>query len=65
MNGEEAKIYTLNGGMMGVVVPDGESDISFKFVTPGLRLGALISLLSFAVLGAYSVVCLIKKRKAE
>ncbi|MBQ2774426.1 MAG: YfhO family protein [Clostridia bacterium] len=65
VNGEEAKIYTLNGGMMGVVVPDGESDISFKFVTPGLRLGALISLLSFAVLGAYSVVCLIKKRKAE
>ncbi len=65
VNGKEAKIYTLNGGMMGVVVPHGESTISFTFLTPGLKLGTLITVISFVFLGVYSTVCLVKKKKEK
>ena len=48
INGEEAEILTLNGGMMGIIVPEGEAEISLEFHTPGLTAGIIISLLSLA-----------------
>ena len=63
VNGEETEIFTVNGGLMSIIVPEGECNIEFKFVTPGLKLGIAISLLSILALGAYKITELSRKRK--
>ncbi len=59
INGEEAEILTLNGGMMGIIVPEGKAQISLEFNTPGLLAGITISLLSLAII---SFLMLLQKR---
>ena len=44
VNGEEAEIVKTNVGFMAVKVPAGESEIRFNYQTPGLKLGALVTL---------------------
>lgn len=34
INGKEAEIFTVNGGMMGIVVPNGVAEIEFEFLPP-------------------------------
>lgn len=62
VNGEEKEILTLNGGMMGIIVPEGESEIEFIFRTPGLSAGIIISASSLIILGILAIIEL-KKRK--
>ena len=50
INGEEAEILTINGGMMGIIVPEGKAQISLEFHTPGLKAGIIISCLSLIFL---------------
>ena len=56
INGEETEILTLNGGLMGIIVPEGESQVEFRFVTPGLKLGTIISASAILVLFVYWVI---------
>ena len=56
INGEETEILTLNGGLMGIIVPEGESQVEFIFVTPGLKLGTIISASAILVLFVYWVI---------
>ena len=65
VNGEETRIYTVNGGMMGVVVPEGTSEIEFEFVTPGLFAGGLVSIASFVAIFAYGIVDFVIKKKKK
>lgn len=62
INGEEAEILTLNSGMMGIIVPEGESEIQFRFITPGLSAGIAISAFSLFALGILAVTELKKKK---
>ncbi len=64
VNGEETEILTVNGGLMGIIVPQGESEIEFSFVTPGLRLGLAVSATAFLLLFVYSFFDL-KQRQRE
>ncbi len=50
INGKEAEIYTINAGLMGVVAPEGDSEISFEYITPGLNIGLLISFIAIIAL---------------
>ena len=43
VNGKAAEIVKVNVGFMAVKVPAGESVIRFNYVTPGLKLGVLVS----------------------
>lgn len=64
INGEAVEIYTVNYGMMGVVVPAGEAEIRFVFETPGLKLGAAVSITMMAgMLLAGMVWLALRKRK--
>lgn len=49
INGEEAEILTINGGMMGIIVPEGEAQIRLEFHTPGFMAGIIVSILSLAI----------------
>ena len=63
VDGKETEILTINGGLMGVIVPAGESRIEFKFTTPGLKAGALISLVFLLGLGVYCIVDNVRRKK--
>lgn len=65
VNGKETEIYTVNGGLMGIVVPSGEIEIEFTFTTPGLKAGIIVSAITLTSLAAYAVVDKIKKSKKE
>lgn len=62
INNEEVKIYTINGGMMGVVVPVGTANIEFSFAPPGLTSGIIISLASVFAGIAYGIYSVIRKK---
>jgi len=55
VNGKSADIEKVNVGFMAVEVPaDCVSEITFKYHTPGLDAGIVVSFISFAVLGFYA-----------
>lgn len=60
INSKETEILTLNGGMMGIIVPAGHSEIEFRFTTPGLFEGIIISIFSLLIL---LIVSLVYRRK--
>ena len=43
VNGKEAKVYKVNGGMTGIALEAGENDIEMWFAPHGLREGKMIS----------------------
>ncbi len=56
VNSEETEILTINGGLMGIIVPEGECEIEFRFTTPGLAAGIIISIISLMSLGIYALI---------
>lgn len=56
INNKETEIYTLNGGLMGIVVPEGKAEIVYEFTPPGLNTGIIISLISLFALGIYTFI---------
>lgn len=65
INGKETEIYTLNGGLMGIVVPEGKAEIEFKFVPPGLKAGAVISIISALVFAGAIIADNVNIKKKE
>lgn len=63
INGEETEILTVNGGMTGIIVPEGESKVCLEFHTPGLTAGIIISLSSLAVMIIINLKKLVTNRK--
>ena len=51
IDGVPTKIYETNLGFSSVIVPAGSHDITFRYFTPGLKLGMLISLIGFVTMG--------------
>ncbi len=43
VNGEEAPIIRANTGFMAIKIKEGNNSISFKYFTPGLKIGFIIS----------------------
>ncbi|MBQ3602747.1 MAG: YfhO family protein [Clostridia bacterium] len=62
INGEETDIYTINGGLMGIIVPAGESEIEFEFTTPGLKAGIILSIIVLLILLVFYII---DKKKAH
>ncbi len=56
VNGVETPIEKVNVGFMAVAVDSGVSEIEFRYETPGLKLGIIITSLSAVILLVYSVV---------
>ena len=53
VNGIETEIFQANGGFMAVRVPGGFSEIRFEYETPGLKLGAILSIAGVVLLAVY------------
>ncbi len=68
VNGKEAEILQVSGGMMALPVPAGKQEILFSYKTPGFGLGGGISLLCLAALALYwplSRRVINRRKKAE
>ena len=57
VNGKEVDIEKVNVGFMAVLCDEGDNEIVFKYKTPGLTEGLLISLAAVLILAAYLFVC--------
>ncbi len=56
VNGKKTDIEKVNGGFMAVVIPAGESEVTFSYFTYGLKEGIMISLISACIYIIYSTV---------
>lgn len=55
VNGKRAKIYKANGMFMGIVMKNGTQNVKLDYETPGLKIGACISLGAWIGLGIYGL----------
>lgn len=62
VNGEKAKIEKVNSGLMAVFCKEGGNKIRFNYMTPGLKVGLLISIAGILILIGY-IILANRKRK--
>ena len=62
VNGAEVHIEKVNVGFMAVAVDSGVSEIEFRYETPGLKLGIIITAASAIILIVYSLVFITKAK---
>ncbi len=60
VDGKETKIYRTNLGFSSVVVPAGSHDITFRYLPPGLKTGAVISAIGLLILILLYIVQFLK-----
>ncbi len=48
VNGHSEKIYEVDGGLRGVIVPQGESRVTFEYVPRSVIIGGLLSISAFS-----------------
>lgn len=65
VNGEKAEILTVFAGMMAVEVPAGESEIVFTYVTNGIVVGGLVTLVSLFLFVCYLLFWRLRKHRAS
>jgi hypothetical protein len=63
VDGRPAAPVYVNSVMRGVVVPAGEHEIVWRYAVPGLRLGALVSAVTAAVLAATAAALALRRRR--
>jgi len=64
VNGKESEIIKVHYGLTAVAVEKGESLIEFNYETPGLKNGAIISMVSVGALILYLAAgCMLKKSR--
>lgn len=54
INGEEAKIYEVTGGFIGMVAPEGEASYYLEYKSPGVEESAPLSLLGILLFALYT-----------
>lgn len=55
VNGNRTKIYKANGMFMGIIMKKGTQNVKLDYETPGLKIGAWISLAAWIGLGIYGL----------
>ena len=55
VNGNRTKIYKANGMFMGIIMKKGTQSVKLDYETPGLKIGAWISLAAWIGLGIYGL----------
>lgn len=65
VNGEEAEIVKASYGFMAVRCKAGENEIVFSYVTPGIRVGAVLTGISVVTLIVYVIYFKKKKESPE
>lgn len=56
VDGQNAKIYKANGMYMGIFMTAGEHKVELNYMTPGLKMGAVVSLAGWAALAILALL---------
>ena len=56
VDGQNAKIYKANGMYMGIFITAGEHKVELNYMTPGLKMGAVVSLAGWAALAILALL---------
>ena len=62
-NGKEVLVEKVDNGMMAIKINKGINDIKFTYMTPGLKSGLIISIISFIIYCLYFYLNYRKKAK--
>ena len=65
VNGKKVDVEKVSYGFMAVKAEAGENNIVFRYETPGLKYGIIISISGIALLLGYLVICFIIKKKSK
>ena len=65
VNGKTVDIERVNEGFMAVPADKGDNTIVFRYRTPGLDNGIIISLAGAGLLAAYLIICHINRKKGD
>ena len=63
VNGRSVDVERVNEGFMAVPAETGDNTIIFRYRTPGLDMGIIISLTGAGLLAVYLTVCFINRKK--
>lgn len=63
VNGKPVEIEKVNVGFMAVLCKEGENKIEFKYTTPGLYIGILISIIGAVMFSIYIICIKLYRRK--
>ena len=61
VNGHREKVYEVDGGLRGVIVPQGDSRVTFEYVPRSVIIGGLLSILAFSA-ALLLLISLVSKR---
>ena len=61
INNQIVDVENVDNGMMAIKLEKGKNNIKFKYFTPGLKLGIIISIIS---VGGYIIYIIINKRRS-
>ncbi|MGN0678629.1 MAG: YfhO family protein [Oscillospiraceae bacterium] len=64
IDGEEAEVYDVNNGLIGVIVPEGDHEVVLRYRVQGFAAGCVISAAAVAVLVGYILISRRKSAKA-
>ncbi|MBR1823062.1 MAG: YfhO family protein [Ruminococcus sp.] len=65
VNGKAVDVERVNEGFMAVACESGDNTIVFRYKTPYLNIGALISLAGIGILCLYLAVCYVNRDKGD
>lgn len=63
VDGNEAKVYNVNNGLIGIRVPEGDHEITLTYTVRGIDTGLIISVCSIFALITYGFLTLRKGKK--
>lgn len=63
VNGKPVPVEKVAIGFTAVPIPAGSSTVRFTYRTPGLTLGAIITLISFLLFAGYLLVCRVLRKR--
>jgi len=64
VDGEPAPVVRVDELMRGVIVDAGTHEVTWRYTVPGIRLGALVSLLTALALAGAAVALRVRARRA-
>jgi len=56
VNGEKKPIYLINTAFMGINITSGENEIILKYNVPGMKIGIVISIITFLLLFIFIII---------
>ena len=65
VNGKEADVLNINGGLIGVTLENGENKVEIRYEVPYFRIAVYISLVSLAVVLLLFIIPFPKKRREQ